>query len=328
MSEARSFKVNYSRHGTALIITLLVVVFGCQDDAPSPAIAYLNNLVDVMEANSINRKTIDWPEFRKEVIAAAGNAHSIGETSAAIGVALTRLGDNHSFVKTASGQYITRSTLKCTDSPISPVSPPDNIGYVRISGFLGDGTESRTFAQTIQDQIKAKDKPDLIGWIVDLRGNRGGNMWPMLAGIGPILGTETCGYFIDPDNNTVSWAYFADGSSRYDGYVAVSIATPPYSLFSPPGKVAVLTDNLTSSSGEAIAIAFIGKANTRSFGKSTCGLSTATSPFNLSDGSQLYLTVSFMADRFQNKFGYAVVPDESTATNLDAFQAAIDWINQ
>ena len=52
--------------------------------------------------------------------------------------------------------------------------------------------------QQIQDQIKIMDHPYNIGWIVDLRGNGGGNMWPMLAGIGPILGEGIAGYFIDP----------------------------------------------------------------------------------------------------------------------------------
>jgi C-terminal processing protease CtpA/Prc len=32
------------------------------------------------------------------------------------------------------------------------------------------------------------DQGNLAGWIVDLRNNGGGNMWPMLTGIGSILG--------------------------------------------------------------------------------------------------------------------------------------------
>ena len=34
------------------------------------------------------------------------------------------------------------------------------------------------------------------GWIVDLRGNFGGNMWPMLLSVEPLIGNGTLGYFV------------------------------------------------------------------------------------------------------------------------------------
>lgn len=54
---------------------------------------------------------------------------------------------------------------------------------------------------------------------------------------------------------------------------------------------------LTAISGEAVAIAFRGRADTRSFGTPTCGLSTSNHTDRLSDGGNLYLTASVMADR-------------------------------
>ena len=35
--------------------------------------------------------------------------------------------------------------------------------------------------------------------MIDLRPNTGDNCWPMLAGIGPLLGEGVCGYFTDRD---------------------------------------------------------------------------------------------------------------------------------
>ena len=49
------------------------------------------------------------------------------------------------------------------------------------------------------------------GWIVDLRGNTGGNMWPMLTGIGPILGDGTVGSFVAADGN-ITW-FYQDGKT-------------------------------------------------------------------------------------------------------------------
>jgi len=46
-------------------------------------------------------------------------------------------------------------------------------------------------------------KPD--GWLVDLRGNGGGNMWPMLAGIGPVVGEGELGSFQAPGGSSSIW---------------------------------------------------------------------------------------------------------------------------
>jgi C-terminal processing protease CtpA/Prc len=80
---------------------------------------------------------------------------------------------------------------------------------------------------------------------------------------------------------------------------------------SPP--VAVLTGQLTASSGEAVAIAFRARPSTRSFGAPTFGVSTANVGIRLSDGAVLNLTVSTMGDRTGRLYGAAVPPDEAVA---------------
>ena len=42
--------------------------------------------------------------------------------------------------------------------------------------------------------------PDLLRWIVDLRGNYGGNIWPMIAGVGPVLGEGIIGWIVYNDS--------------------------------------------------------------------------------------------------------------------------------
>ena len=43
------------------------------------------------------------------------------------------------------------------------------------------------------------------GWIIDLRGNGGGNMYPMLAGLKPFLGDTVLGAFVGPDKTRANW---------------------------------------------------------------------------------------------------------------------------
>ena len=55
---------------------LLLIVIGCAGDKDDPTVGiiYLNDMMDVMEQNSMNRKTIDWTAFRADVLSKANGA--------------------------------------------------------------------------------------------------------------------------------------------------------------------------------------------------------------------------------------------------------------
>jgi C-terminal processing protease CtpA/Prc len=177
----------------------------------------------------------------------------------------------------------------------------------------------------VQRDIAGADREGLAGWIVDLRSNGGGNMWPMIAGVGPVLGEGRAGYFIDPDG-TESWWEYRDGASWNDGTLMQRVDTP-YRLRRELPRVAVLIDRGTASSGEAVLIAFQRRPGTRSFGTATCGLSTANQQYTLSDGASLFLTVSVMADRTKTRYGSQVVPDEEVPVPREAEQRAVAWLH-
>lgn len=300
-----------------LSISLLFVLMlaACSKEEPTPqqqidgdVSEYINQILDLMESRSINKYKIDWPDFRNKVLNEIGPAQTIEETFVGIRLALTMLNDNHSFFIPSDGQpFGGDSRLDCNFSPAESMGiVPENIGYIKITSFSGsEGGE--LFATEIQNKIKEQDNDGTIGWIVDLRGNTGGNMWPMLAGVGPLLGNNTVGHFIDPDD--IAYPYGYSFGASVSGNSNIVQLTEYHLMKDQDARVAVLLDNAIASSGEAIAIAFIGRPNTRSFGTATCGLSTANSSIPLSDGSSLILTTSYMADRNKNKFGVPIEPD-------------------
>lgn len=207
------------------------------------------------------------------------------------------------------------------------------IGLLVVPRYWGTSNTAtaKTFAQRIQDNIKNLHDQQVQGWIVDLRGNTGGNMWPMLAGVGPLLGAEQIGMFKDSLNKTI-WHY-------RNGAAGVSYGGgPPHLMVNLPGEsvtlrdrfpVAVLIDNDTVSSGEAVTVAFKGRPDTKFFGRHTCGLSTANSGFPLPDGAIIELTVSVDGDRDGNLYDCGIAPDveieESESGEAD-IKAAVDWI--
>jgi hypothetical protein len=93
-------------------------------------------------------------------------------------------------------------------------------------------------------------------------------------------------------------------------------------------RVGVLIDCRVASSGEATAISFVGRPDTRFFGTPTRGLSTSNRGFALSDGATLVLTTSFMADRNLVKYGRPVMPDEIIGSPDEGTRRAIEWLTR
>jgi C-terminal processing protease CtpA/Prc len=138
-------------------------------------------------------------------------------------------------------------------------------------------------------------------------------MWPMLAGIGPLLGDSLVGAFgTAPDADR--WYYHAGVAGiRYaDGRLDTASRAPGAHVQPrlPMAPVAVLIDGGTASSGEAIALAFRGRPDTRSFGAPTAGFATANRGAALADGANMVVTTGFMVDRRGVEAGERLHPDE------------------
>lgn len=143
-------------------------------------------------------------------------------------------------------------------------------------------------------------------------------MYPMLAGIGFVLGEGHLGTFISPVASAGSHAdaehdwFYRDGAAGVitgaQQIKETEIKSDPPALGGPP-FVAVLIDSGTVSAGEAVAISFMGRPRTRFFGAHTYGLSTGNATFRLSDGATLVLCESLEADRNHHIYPDGVEPD-------------------
>jgi C-terminal processing protease CtpA/Prc len=286
-----------------------------------------------------------------------GDAQTTSDTYPALRQAIVALGDHHSFLIAPSNT----SALRAPPNTSALITPPNisgqglpfgtgiaaidarllppGIGYIYIPGTDGQGSDATAFADALQEAVETLDSSRPCGWVVDLRRNVGGNMWPMIAGIGPVLGEGDLGSFVDPDSLRSIW-YYADGAagmrfSNGQKSVAAAVSDAAYELTaSEPPPVAVLYGPYTASSGEAVAIAFRGRALTRSLGEPTSGLSTANATYPLSDGALLVLTVATDADRTGHLYGADLQPDQPVSwTTIDpasvydtAAAQAKDWL--
>src|SRR5262245_25109167 len=322
-----------SRSATALAIALGLVCGGsggiARAQVSSEASAHLSEIVSVLQREWLYRDRMDWTTFRQRVFEKAGAAQTIPETHDAIRLALTMRGGRHSGYRRRSGETIynpqspTQSTGQCTPAPFVMPEIPADVGYVRIQ------ITPQTPAAAIQEELrKGEARGPLVGWIVDLRNSRGGNMWPALAGIGSLLGEGIAGFFVDARNEAEPWGY--TGGSAWEGQPEKDAAflENPYKMVLENLRVAVLTDIGVASSGEAIAIAFRGRPNTRSFGAATCGLSTAVNALPLKSGGAIGVVSSVMADRTRRQYGGPVEPDEFVSDAAQVVPLAVAWLRR
>jgi carboxyl-terminal processing protease len=302
------------------------------DMAPE-AYEYLDSALEFIRENSVYSSEIDWEALRAQVFEQSRGAETPHDTHAAIRFALQALGDNHSGLRVPADD----DKLDLYRPPQEYDDPHGNlidgkIAYLFLPGYSGDGRLADEHATIIQKVIASLDADSPCGWILDLRHNGGGNMWPMIAGLGPLLGEGNSGSFVR-SNGTQSWVWFyREGRAGIKpGGTMARILGDAYKLREPNPPLAVLLGRRTACSGEAVAIAFIGRSSTMTFGQPTWGIVTGTASHQLADGSTIFVSRVFFADRTGKVYKGEIVPDYLIDTQSDSIEdsvriAAIQWL--
>ena len=292
---------------------------------------YLDKALTTLERSSIHRKTFDWKSLRDSVSLWAAGATTPEATWPAL-LRAVRFVDPHGFLVTPRPmpQSAYRDAMPRAAQPSRPSFPETEsaligrVGLLVVPGFTGNNRPG--FVDSLQQSIREFDKAGACGWIVDLRFNPGGNMWPMLAGIGPLLGTQRVGAFVSANGTVEEWHYrggqawagdFPPPPDARNG-VAGSASKSAHRLQKSDAPVALLLSRTTASSGEAVAVAFLGRPNLRAFGDSTAGMNSANGRFPLSDGAQIFTPYSMNRDRRGRTYALTIVPDELVSWDEDS----------
>lgn len=302
-------------------VFLLISFISCetQNSIPKEVSEYLTETIYLLEKNSVNKNKIDWKEFKIDLLKKVQNAKNIEDTYPAISYAVKKLDDNHSYFKPITEINSENKPLPVLSDEITP----NDIGYIRIPFCIGTENEYNDYILAVRTKIEEQSQKELKGWIIDLRGNFGGNMWPMLISIEPLIGNGTFGYFVDANNNSKAWKIINGKAYIEDQLIMETKISSKQDLSN--HFLAILTDNQTASSGEAMAVALKFRDNSKSFGQPTFGVSTGCVAHKLTDGSIINLAESVFADRKRKKYGSSIVPDFECEEN-QAVKEGITWI--
>lgn len=323
---------------TVATLSLLVLLMGCREPESLPdrvplkalkaayspqARTYFESALDTLQEHSVFRDSTDWAEVRRESFRRAQGARKPADVYDAIRFAMRQTGEQRGFFLPPRPDSLQAQKRDSTESSQqnqrkSQFRMPDlqgeltaeGIGYVKLPRLRGAlPRHGRLFADGVQSLIRQFDSDGACGWIVDLRGNVGGNMWPMIAGVGPLLGEGQVGAFVEPGSPPLRWRY-ESGKVLLDSSVQARTAQKPYPVQEEYEPVAVLTNRYTASSAEAIAVAFRGRPNTKTFGEATKGAATAPELFTLRNGAKMAVSTKCYADRTDAVYCRSIPPDE------------------
>jgi C-terminal processing protease CtpA/Prc len=215
-------------------------------------------------------------------------------------------GGKHTFLKTES--EVTEDATS-TDWEMPSVSiESDGIAVIKLPPFSGNHDEGIRYAKTVLDAVP----DDIKGVVIDLRDNRGGNMYPMIAAVHRFIADDDILRF--RTRKRTQWIQLP--------FVIQGTGVERMNRIECP--VAILTNEWTASSGEATLLCFRGLDYVRVFGSSTAGYASANQPFPLPGGDQLILTTGCDVARTGEVFcDDPIEPDQLTETPLED---ALEWI--
>lgn len=346
--------------GAAVLASLLAGAAAGQEAAKAPAKSpseFIDEALALAKAKSFHTDEVDWGALSRDAHKAIEGAADALDTYPTLDEIMRRLGDHHSFVsvnpvrraaykvrhgqdfdaargggKRPTSSFMKRKAVASQRLDVDGAA----IAVFNVPPMLGGGDPANTYAQGLYD-IQAAAAPWACGFVVDLRGNGGGNVWPMLAGLEPLLGEGRSGG--GRDRLGFYWGELHNGQAQIvdHGKAPRTIAhTLTWAALPRLAKapVAVLLDDGVASSGEGLALSLSGRPNTRSFGAPTFGISTSNEGFDLSDGATLVITTGVMVDRGGKDHPSGVAPDEAIDPHLaadgsdPALTRAAAWVAQ
>ncbi len=284
---------------SVVLVTALLAV-SCTDSNRQ----YVRKAIRIMDGQGLFAEGPDWESARADALSA--QPISMEEAQEIVRAAAKVAGGKHSFLEPA-GSVVSDAT---SEWPSPKVTLSEGvIPVIALSAFSGNQAEGVKYASVVLEAVPE----DIHGVVIDLRGNTGGNMYPMIAAVHRFL----------PDDDEM----LRFRTRKRTQWIPLSYAVRVAGVQQKSRiecAVAILTDDHTASSGEATLICFRGLDYVRVFGAPTAGYASANQPFPLPGGDNLVLTTGCDVARTGEVFcDDPIEPDVVTETPLED---AIGWI--
>ncbi|MBC5994169.1 S41 family peptidase [Pontibacter cellulosilyticus] len=311
---------------------------------------YLDTVLTVMSQQSLYKHQVDWQKLRQDLHHQTANAKTVKELKPVFASVFASLNDQHSVIyyknmqvsildpmallpQDEQSKQLTERVMKGEFKLRSEVLD-GKYGYILIPQMNMPQDKIPAFAEKVRQKLCELNPGNLDGWIVDLRVNTGGNMYPMATGIGPLVGDGMVGGAMDADNKQTSTWRMINANFAYDDWKPTDLTKN--CEVKKKVKVAVLIGPHTASSGETLAVMFKGRQSTRFFGKPSMGLTTSNAWLQLTDDFVLNVSTAYYADRNKKVYKGKIQPDVAVngSANFENIKAdatvkeALKWLKK
>lgn len=284
--------------------------FGTAPSAPD----YATHAIEAMDSGLFAHGP-QWERARSAATQATRGADDYAETWPVLSRALTVAGGRRA-------ELVPAGTARVTESqPMPDAAVSRGVTTLTLPTLTADAPPyTQQYADQLATHVDTTAPVTRCGWIVDLRDMRGGDMHPVLTGLGPLLPDGVVAGLRDRDGHTelaiTGRALLVGGREKFATYHEhVNSALP----------VAVVQGAHTSGSGELAVIALTGTQRARSFGEATAGHTVHRDRIRLHNGTTLLLPTSVFTDAAGTPHEGALTPDEAVTADR-AHEAADAWL--
>lgn len=266
-----------------------------------------------MDTMGLYRTSEEWQANREKFEDELGSVTNEEDLLLKLNEAIILAGGKHSF----ADQHLTEEEMR--EEYQEPVAKEEaNVLYLELPTFAASLDLAQDYADTLMTGLKKAN--DYQGIIIDLRGNRGGDMGPMLAGLSPLLEDGELLSFVYGENEVP--VTLEDGSIEGGGSpISVENIKKIKDL-----PIAVLIDHDTASSAELTLLALKENENVKTFGEETRGLTSVNQTINLTEDIYLALTIGSVKTRSGEN--YKEQPIQADVPSQQAKEDALQWIQE
>jgi len=286
--------------------------------------SFIDKSVDLIKSNSIHTENLSL--IKNELYTKAKDFNSLDQIPSLYNEVFKKLEDHHGSLKykgktygwnkaLSSNNAYLKERIKTEKKVVSSVID-NKYGYIRIpenNDFAFKKVDS--LANDIVDHINLVNSDKIEGWIIDLRLNTGGNMYPILLGLKEFIGNNLVfgGFRNAQDQSTGKWE-IKDGKMVIDG-VELERKSALNRPFNKNVPIIILTSCYTASAGEMTAISFIGRPNTWIVGEPTANYTTAVQGFKINNIAGINLSTDYVVDRNLKVYNRNIIPNFEVLSN-------------
>lgn len=288
--------------------------------------AYLRQFINKLREFRVGSDEVDWGQVESKTLAAAAGAQTITDAHPAIRTALVEIRDPWAVYRSASGQVVAPDQPRCTRSNATVPTVPADVGYLKATPTPNRGIRAeREAAVAVRTKLKTGDDNGAVHWIIDLRSYFMGTLPAAVIGLSPIMGDGTV-FKMEYANNVVP--FNANESSIKSNGDELQMDLGKFKLSSQKRRIAVLVDGGTAGVGELLAVAFLGRSNTRVFGTPTCGIPPMRLVAQkLKDGAEFSVSAFRVQDRDGRVYRGPIEPNERIEGEAELFSRALAWLS-